>query len=139
MGLNDFKSYLIGLTVLLFTHNLVTVLAFTITEKQDFLNEQLHYHSEDQLLDLFAHLAKNSPNLAKVHSLGASVEGRDLAVIQISSNVGRRELLKPMFKYVANMHGYGVHKYIRILLLLLLFVGFNSNDSIYMCVICDCD
>lgn len=103
MGLNDFKSYLIGLTVLLFTHNLVV--AFTTPEKQDFLNEQPHYHSEEQLLDLFAHLAKNYPNLAKVHSLGASVEGRDLSVIQISKNVGRRDLLKPMFKYVANMHG----------------------------------
>lgn len=108
MGLNAFKSYLIGLAVLLFIHNLATVLAFTTTEKQDFLNEPIHYHSEGQLLDLFARLAKNNPNLAKVHSLGASVEGRDLAVIQISSNVGHRDLLKPMFKYVANMHGYGV-------------------------------
>lgn len=109
MGLNDFKSYLIGLTVLLFIHNLVPVLAFTTPEKQDFLNEPSHYHSEEQLLDLFAHLAKKNPNLAKVHSLGASVEGRDLPVIQISSNVGHRDLLKPMFKYVANMHGYGIH------------------------------
>lgn len=109
MGLNDFKSYLIGLAVLLFIHNLVTVLAFTTPEKQDFLNGQPHYHSEEQLLDLFAHLAKKYPNLAKVHSLGASVEGRDLNAIQISNNVGHRDLLKPMFKYVANMHGYVKH------------------------------
>lgn len=108
MGLNVFKSYLIGLTVLLFIHNLATVLAFTTTEKQDFLNEPIHYHNEEQLLDLFARLAKKHPTLAKVHSLGASVEGRDLSVIQISSNVGHRDLLKPMFKYVANMHGYGI-------------------------------
>lgn len=110
MGLNDsIKSCLIGLTVLLFTHNLVMVFGFTTPEKQNFLNEQPHYHTEEQLLDLFAHLAKQYPNLAKVHSLGASLEGRDLSVIQISSNVGRRNLLKPMFKYVANMHGYAIY------------------------------
>lgn len=108
MGLNDFKSYLIGLTVLLFTHHWVYVFAFTTPETQSFLNEPPFYHSEEQLLDLFAHLAKKYPNLAKVHSLGASVEGRDLAVIQISNHVGHRDLLKPMFKYVANMHGYSI-------------------------------
>lgn len=102
MGLNDFKLCLIGLAVLV-SCNLV--LAFTTPEKQDFLNVTPFYHTEEQLLDTFAHLAKQYPNLAKVHSLGTSVEGRDLAVIEISNNVGRRELLKPMFKYVANMHG----------------------------------
>lgn len=102
MGLNDFKLFSIGLTVLL-TCNLV--LAFTTPEKQDFLNKTPFYHTEEQLLDFMAHLAKQYPDLAKVHSLGTSVEGRDLAVIEISSNVGRRDLLKPMFKYVANMHG----------------------------------
>lgn len=103
MGLSDFKLYLIGLAVLLLCNLVVT---FTTPEKQDFLNEQPHYHTDDQMLDFFAHLAKQYPDLAKVHSLGRSLEGRDLAVIEISSNVGRRDLLKPMFKYVANMHGY---------------------------------
>lgn len=113
MGLNDFKLYLIGLTVLL-SCNLV--LSFTTPEKQDFLNDQPFYHTEEQLLDFFARLAKNHPQLAKVHSIGSSIEGRDLAVIEISSNVGRRDLLKPMFKYVANMHGYGNKFYNRAIL-----------------------
>lgn len=104
MGLSDLKLYLIGLAVLLVSCNLV--LAFTTPEKQDFLNVEPHYHSEDELLDFLAHLAKNYPTLAKVHTLGQSLEGRALAAIQISSNVGRRDLLKPMFKYVGNMHGY---------------------------------
>lgn len=104
MGLSDFKLFLIGLAVLV-SCNLV--LAFTTPEKQDFLNGNVHYYSDDELLDFFAHLAKKYPELAKVHSLGRSVEGRDLSVIQISSSVGRRDLMKPMFKYVGNMHGYG--------------------------------
>lgn len=102
MGLNDFKLLLFSLTVL-FSCN--CAFTFTTPEKQDFFNESPHYHSEEQLLDLFAHLAKNNPTLARVHSIGRSVEGRDLAVIEISKNVGRRALLMPMFKYVANMHG----------------------------------
>lgn len=102
MGLNDFKLFLHGLTVLLCC---TFVLSFTTPEKQNFLNEEPHYHSEQQLLDLFARLAKKYPDLARVHSLGTSVDGRDLTVIEISRNVGSRDLLKPMFKYVANMHG----------------------------------
>lgn len=104
MGLNDWKLQLIGLAVLLLSCNLV--LAFTTPEKEDFLLNQPFYHSQEQLMDFFAHLAKNYPTLAKVHSLGETSEGRNLAVIQISRDVGRRDLLKPMFKYVANMHGY---------------------------------
>lgn len=104
MGLSDKKLYLIGLAVFLLSCNLV--LAFTTPEKQDFLNEEPHYHSEEELLTLLARLSKKYPTLAKVHSLGISSDGRDLSVIQISNNVGRRDLLKPMFKYVANMHGY---------------------------------
>lgn len=102
MGLNAFKLFLIGLAVLL-SCNLV--LSFTTPEKQDFLNEPPHYQNEGEMLDFLAHLAKKYPTLAKVHSLGSSIEGRDLPVIEISSNVERRDLLKPMFKYVANMHG----------------------------------
>lgn len=104
MGLNDFKWLVIGLTVLV---SCSVVRTFTTPEKQDFLNDEPRYHSEEQMLDFLARLAKKYPTLAKVHSLGASVEGRDLAVIEITSNVQhRRDLLKPMFKYVANMHGY---------------------------------
>lgn len=103
MGLNDFKSCLLGLAVLVCCSSLV--LAFTTPEQQDFLNEEPHYHSEEQMLDLFARLAKKYPHLARVHSLGSSLEGRDLAAIEISGYVQRRPLLMPMFKYVANMHG----------------------------------
>merc|ERR550519_2472518 len=41
-----------------------------------------------------------------MHSVGKSVEGRDLLVLQISKGVQKeREVGKPMFKWVANMHG----------------------------------
>merc|ERR1719510_176675 len=41
-----------------------------------------------------------------MHSVGKSVEGRDLLVLQITRGVQKeREMGKPMFKWVANMHG----------------------------------
>ncbi|XP_071636954.1 carboxypeptidase D-like isoform X2 [Temnothorax longispinosus] len=61
-------------------------------------------HYED-LRRLFDSLAQRYPHLARVFSIGKSVEGRDLLVLEISENVGRRSLGEPMVKLVANMHG----------------------------------
>ena len=64
------------------------------------------YHSYEEARQLFQSYESQFPNLAKLHSIGKSVQGRDLLVLQISQDVGepRREG-KPMFKWVANMHG----------------------------------
>jgi carboxypeptidase D len=51
-------------------------------------------------------LESKYPNLARVSSIGLSQENRNLNVIRISRSVDqKRDLLKPMFKYVANIHG----------------------------------
>lgn len=75
-----------------------------VREDETFLDHP-HYHSHDEIQALFDQLAKNNPDLVRVHSVGLSAYGRDLTVIEISKNVRKRSLLKPMFKYVANMHG----------------------------------
>lgn len=63
------------------------------------------YTHYDDLVDLFNNLARSYPNLARVFSIGKSVEGRELLVLEISENVQERGLGEPMVKYVANMHG----------------------------------
>ncbi|XP_076767108.1 carboxypeptidase D svr [Xylocopa sonorina] len=71
--------------------------------EEDFIIPQYtHYNELQQLLNS---LVEQYPNLAKVFSIGKSVEGRDLLVIEISENVRERKLCEPMVKYVANMHG----------------------------------
>ncbi|XP_012529985.1 carboxypeptidase D [Monomorium pharaonis] len=61
-------------------------------------------HYED-LRRLFDSLERRYPHLARVHSIGRSVEGRDLLVLEISGDVERRKPGEPMVKLVANMHG----------------------------------
>jgi len=64
------------------------------------------YHNYTQLIGELATLAESYPDIARLYVLGQSVEGRDLAVIQISKDVQKdRKLLKPMVKLIANMHG----------------------------------
>ncbi|KAL1456981.1 hypothetical protein WDU94_001661 [Cyamophila willieti] len=64
------------------------------------------YLSYEKLDSLIHQLQKKYPNLVRVRSIGKSVEGRELWAVQITHDVQEeRKLLKPMFKYVANMHG----------------------------------
>ncbi|XP_055924205.1 carboxypeptidase D-like [Argiope bruennichi] len=61
-----------------------------------------HYHHYNELKETLHKLAQDFSSLANVYSIGQSVERRDLFVIHITSNVTN---VKPMFKYVANIHG----------------------------------
>jgi len=57
------------------------------------------------LTDLLRSIANQYPTIAKVSSIGQSINGRDLWVMEISDNVGINEPGEPDFKYVGNMHG----------------------------------
>lgn len=63
------------------------------------------YTHYDELRQLLRSLEQRYPHLARVFSVGRSVKGRDLLVLEISENVRQRSLGEPMVKYVANMHG----------------------------------
>ena len=77
------------------------------TSSKDLKTEDVSkYHSYEEALATFQKYESQYPDLAKMHSVGKSVEGRDLLVLQITNGVQKeRELGKPMFKWVANMHG----------------------------------
>ena len=65
------------------------------------------YHNYDEMTQMLNNLNTRWPNVTKVYNLSeTSWGGRELWVIQISTDVNQeRSELKPMFKYVANMHG----------------------------------
>lgn len=77
-----------------------------------------HYHNYTTVQSLFAKLQNDFPQLAKIYTIGKSSQGRELLVLRISSGMNQvppendpEDHLefqlngKPMFKYVANMHG----------------------------------
>lgn len=64
------------------------------------------YYNISEITSLFQKIEKENPTLAKVHAIGKSSLGQRILAIEITSNVTQeRSLLKPMFKYVANIHG----------------------------------
>lgn len=73
-------------------------------DDQSFLDHP-KYMKYDDLLNLFGEFKKSYPELVNVYSIGKSVEGRDLTVLQISEGVNSHHADRPAFKYVANMHG----------------------------------
>src|SRR5258708_7121955 len=69
------------------------------------LDPKWHYFTHNESVEYMKQLEQKYNNLVKVASIGKSVENRDLMTIKISKDVNERQVLKPMFKYVANIHG----------------------------------
>ena len=64
-----------------------------------------HYVHYEELTKLLHEYAKKYSTIARLRSVGKSVEGRELWVMQITDNPSTEEPEEPMFKYVGNMHG----------------------------------
>jgi len=70
--------------------------------------DQFEYKHHDNLeLNLFLQkVSERCPSISRLYQLTEkSVNGWPLTVIELSENPGEHQLLKPEFKYVANMHG----------------------------------
>lgn len=63
------------------------------------------YHNYASLGPLLKGLQNTYPKISKLFSIGKSVQNRDLLVFQITKDIDSVTPGKPMFKYVANMHG----------------------------------
>jgi hypothetical protein len=62
------------------------------------------YPTFPQIENNLKKIVASNPSIAKLFSIGKSVEGRDLYVVKISDNVEVDEL-EPEFKYISSMHG----------------------------------
>ncbi|XP_068123208.1 carboxypeptidase Z isoform X2 [Hyperolius riggenbachi] len=66
---------------------------------------QFSYHTYTQMVSILKKTAARCSHIARTYSIGRSFEGKDLTVIEFSTNPGKHELLKPEFRYIGNMHG----------------------------------
>ncbi|KAG8591326.1 hypothetical protein GDO81_000126 [Engystomops pustulosus] len=64
-----------------------------------------NHHSYRQMVTILKKTAAKCSHIAKTYSIGRSFEGKDLFVIEFSTNPGQHELLRPEFRYIGNMHG----------------------------------
>ncbi|XP_026883274.2 carboxypeptidase Z isoform X2 [Electrophorus electricus] len=66
---------------------------------------QFTYHSNAQMFSILKKTAAKCPQISRTYSIGRSVEGKDLLVIEFSNNPGQHDLLEPEVKFIGNMHG----------------------------------
>ena len=70
------------------------------------LFEDLRYHNYEQLTDELKHLARKYDNLLTLYKLDeVTHQNRNLWVMKISTDNQERADLKPMVKYIGNIHG----------------------------------
>ncbi|KAF7665050.1 hypothetical protein LDENG_00157140 [Lucifuga dentata] len=66
---------------------------------------QFTYHSNTEMINTLKKTEAQCSDIARTYSIGRSMEGRELLVIEFSNNPGEHELLEPEVKYIGNMHG----------------------------------
>ena len=67
-------------------------------------NPMRSYHNYNELTDFLININSEFPTITNLFSIGQSVQGRELWVLEISDNPAINEI-EPEFKYIANMHG----------------------------------
>jgi len=85
------------------------------------------YHNYNELSIFLQNIAENYPEITSLESIGQSVQGRELWVMEISDNPSVNEI-EPEFKYIANMHGdETVGRELSLYLIEWLVEGYGNN------------
>ena len=114
-----------------FIFSIFTLTAISAKSTQDSI-DFTQYHNYAAVEELFKQLEDLYPSLAQLHTIGQSVQGRELYVLRITENVKEsRALGRPMFKYVANMHGNeAVGRELVVNLAQYLLINYKESDAI---------
>ena len=100
--------------------------------KKDFVTKpEFKQHHYTDLVAKLKFFSEKYPNLTRLYSIGRSVDGRDLYVLEISDQPGKHEPGEPEFRYVANIHGNeSVGRELLLLLIQSLLENYQRNSTI---------
>lgn len=93
-----------------------------------FHDTEFKHHNYIAMEKYLKDLQSNYPNITLLYSIGESVKGRQLYVMEITENPGEHNQNKPEVKYIGNMHGNEVVGR-EILLLLLKYLCENYESD----------
>ncbi|MGH0183337.1 UNVERIFIED_CONTAM: hypothetical protein FKN15_011876 [Acipenser sinensis] len=89
------------------------------------------YYRYEELTGLLKALAQTHPHIANLSSVGQSVQGRELWVMQITKDPTAEVPGKPKLKYVGNMHGdETVSRQVLVYLIEYLLDRYGKDDRI---------
>uniref|UniRef100_A0A6G1SNG7 Carboxypeptidase M n=1 Tax=Aceria tosichella TaxID=561515 RepID=A0A6G1SNG7_9ACAR len=111
-------------------HQQQTVLLSNNTNR-NLMRIELDYHNYDAMTNLLREASVRFPDLVQLETIGQSVQGRELWVVKVSSNVHEDKLLKPNVKLVANMHGNeAIGRELLLQLLVYLVNSYPRNSQV---------
>ena len=87
------------------------------------------HHRYDAMVSFLKQQANRFPDITRLYSIGKSVKGRELWVLEITDHPGKHEPGEPEFKYIGNMHGNEVIGREVLLLLVQYLVENYGHDG----------
>lgn len=98
---------------------------------RDLVEIQLNYHNYQELTALMKNVSYAFPNIVQLYSIGTSVQGRQLWVAKLSSDVRTEQILKPHVKLIANMHGNeAIGREVLLQLMVYLVNSYETNSQV---------
>ncbi|XP_017067490.1 carboxypeptidase D isoform X2 [Drosophila eugracilis] len=92
---------------------------------------KFEHHNFTAMESFLREISSSYPSLTRLYSIGKSVQGRDLWVLEIFATPGSHVPGVPEFKYVANMHGNEVvGKELLLLLTKYMLERYGNDDRI---------
>lgn len=84
---------------------ILSILPLVFLEQQDEEDKLYSHHNYDEMKNFLEKFRCDYPKITRLHSIGKTVQGREMLVMEISDNPGIHEPGEPEFKYIGNMHG----------------------------------